>query len=123
MKKIHDDSKDFKSNETHQQTMGVITRATGVLQLSAGCGAGGGGGASNENAAETVTAALSPSRPPRARACVMEGPGGCGRTTCSFCVRSSSRSSWTCQAADMCTGKSHAESTKECVNMAWPCVL
>ena len=36
MKKIHDDSKDFKSNETHQQTMGVITRAMGVLQLKRG---------------------------------------------------------------------------------------
>ena len=44
--------------------MGVITRATGVLQLSAGCGArgGGGGGASNENAAETVTAVRNASK-------------------------------------------------------------
>ena len=69
MKKIHDGSKDFKSNETHQQTMGVFTRATGVLQLSAGCVTEGGGHVKRERGGNCDGRPVAVSTAARARVC------------------------------------------------------
>ena len=95
--------KTIKTQATRYTRNGREARATGMLRLRCHETPGRGGVSCQETRAQPTAVAVASTA--AARVCVVCSgrAGGCGRTSCSFCSHSSSsRFSWTRQAAGGC---------------------